>query len=149
MKNKYHVPETTFFVSHVRDPEAPAFTASPQVAEILQDYIPSDDREYFVEIFTDVKNKITGIHTVSIGTLTSSLVHPREVYRPAVLNGACSIIFGHNHPSGDATPSEEDVGLTKRLKECGDLLGIRVLDHVIIGNGNKSYYSFADKGTLQ
>ena len=96
-------------------------------------------------IFTvDVKNKINGIFEVSRGSLNSSIVHPREVFKRALLQNANSIILLHNHPSGDPTPSEEDIDITNRLIEAGDLLGIRVLDHIIVGDEN-NYISFKQK----
>ena len=88
-------------------------------------------------IFTlDVKNRINGIFEVSRGSLNASIVHPREVFKRALLQNANSIILLHNHPSGDPKPSQEDVDITNRLIESGDLLGIRVLDHIIIGDEN-------------
>jgi len=94
----------------------------------------------------DGKNRIFTDCVVSMGCLTSSIVHPREVYIQAIKNSAASVIFLHNHPSGDPSPSPEDVEITKRLVAAGDLLGIKVLDHIIIGEGE--YLSFADKGLL-
>ena len=88
-------------------------------------------------IFTlDTKNQINGIFEVSRGSLNASIVHPREVFKRALLQNANSIILLHNHPSGDPTPSKEDINITNRLIESGDLLGIRVLDHIIIGDEN-------------
>ena len=96
-------------------------------------------------IFTlDTKNKITGIFEVSKGSLNSSIVHPREVFKRALLQNANSIILLHNHPSGDPTPSGEDIDITNRLIEAGDLLGIRVLDHLIVGD-QSNYISFKEK----
>jgi DNA repair protein RadC len=87
------------------------------------------------------------MHTeVSVGTLNASLVQPREVFGPAVREGAHSILLAHNHPSGDPQPSPEDRELTTRLRECGTLLGIEVLDHVIVGNGTGRWLSFQDAG---
>ena len=80
----------------------------------------------------DARNQLLGINTVSVGTLNSSIVHPRECFKPAILMGAASIILAHNHPSGDTTPSREDIELTKRLRDAGEILGIEVLDHLII-----------------
>lgn len=89
------------------------------------------------------------MHTeVSMGSQTASLVHPREVFGPAVREGAHSILLAHNHPSGDPTPSAEDGELTRRLFECGKMLGIEVLDHVIVGNGTGRWFSFRDVGEL-
>ncbi len=96
-------------------------------------------------IFTlDTKNKINGIFEVSRGSLSSSIVHPREVFKRALLQNASGIILLHNHPSGDPAPSREDIDITNRLIEAGDLLGIRVLDHLIIGDEN-NYISFKEK----
>ena len=96
-------------------------------------------------IFTlDTKNKINGIFEVSKGSLNSSIVHPREVFKRALLQNANSIILLHNHPSSDPTPSKEDIDITNRLIEAGDLLGIRVLDHLVVGD-QSNYISFKEK----
>ena len=97
-------------------------------------------------ITLDIKNNITGIFTVSIGSLNSSIVHPREIFKRAVLQNAASIIICHNHPSGDPVPSKEDINITKRIYEAGKILGIELLDHVIIGD-NK-YTSLKEKGVF-
>jgi DNA repair protein RadC len=102
-------------------------------ARILCSYLESEDREHFVSMMLDVKNRVIGIHTVSIGNLNSAIVSPREVFKAAILANAASIIVGHNHPSGDVTPSPEDVQVTSVLKKAGELLGIEVLDHIIVG----------------
>jgi len=94
----------------------------------------------------DGKNQVLGFHVVSVGTLTASLVHPREVYKLAVLANAAAIVVVHNHPSGHPEPSAEDQAITLRLKEAGELLGIKLLDHVIIGDGR--YFSFTDQNLL-
>lgn len=104
------------------------------------------DREEFLVIPLDGKNRAMGFHVVSVGTLTASLVHPREVYKLAILANAAAIILVHNHPSGDPTPSAEDIAITQRLKDAGEILGIRILDHVVIGDGR--YVSFCDDGIL-
>ena len=96
----------------------------------------------------DRKNNTIGIHTVSIGSLTASVVHPGEVYKPAILANAAAILLCHNHPSGDPHPSQEDRVLTQRLVEAGKLLGITVLDHIVLGDGTLAYYSFADNNIL-
>lgn len=101
---------------------------------ILEGYMQGLDRENFVVLLLDTKNKVIGINTVSIGTLNSSLVHPREVFKPAILASAAALILAHNHPSGDPKPSREDIEVTKRLIEAGGLLGIQVLDHIIVGD---------------
>lgn len=91
-------------------------------------------KEHFKITMLDTKNNIIGIEEVSIGNLNSSIVHPREVFKQAIKRSSSAIILVHNHPSGDPSPSREDINITKRLVECGDLLGIRVLDHIIIGD---------------
>ncbi len=117
------------------------------VATLLWDYLADTDREHFVVILVDQKNRLIGINTVSIGSMTASVVHPREVWKPAILCNAAAVLLGHNHPSGDPQPSREDRAMTTRLVEAGKLLGITVLDHVIIG-GNGKYFSFADEGLM-
>jgi DNA repair protein RadC len=126
----------------------PKLRSSVDAATLLRTYLGPVDREHFVIILLDRKNKMIGIHTVSIGSLTASIVHPREVFKVAILSNAAAVILGHNHPSGDQQPSQEDRALTKRLKEGGKLLGIDVLDHVVIGDGTTEYFSFADQGVL-
>lgn len=122
-----------------------AITSPSAAAAILSNYLDGADREHFVVLMLNTKNKPIGINTVSIGTINSSLVHPREVFKPAILASAAGIILGHNHPSGDTQPSREDREITKRLKEAGDLLGIQVLDHVIIGD---SFLSLREQGLM-
>jgi len=92
------------------------------------------------------KNRVNGFKVISTGSLTASLVHPREVWRAALYLCAAAVVFVHNHPSGDPAPSPEDIDITRRLKETGDVLGIRVLDHVVLGGDR--YFSFSDKGML-
>jgi DNA repair protein RadC len=116
---------------------------------LLHKYLEGVDREHFVVLMLDQKNKVIGIHTVSIGSLTASVVHPRECFKPAILSNVAAIILAHNHPSGQPQPSQEDRVLTVRLVAAGKLLGISVLDHVIIGDGTSAYFSFADEGLLQ
>ncbi|HIE66101.1 MAG: DNA repair protein RadC [Nitrospira sp.] len=103
-------------------------------------------KEIFKIILLDQKNKVLRDVSVSQGSLTETVVHPREVFNPAVRDSAASVIFLHNHPSGDPTPSHEDKEMTGRLVAAGSLLGIQVLDHVVIGND--SYFSFADAGFI-
>jgi len=99
--------------------------------------------EHFLVIALDTKNKINGIQEISMGTVNSSLVHPREVFKVAILHNATGIILVHNHPSGDATPSKEDIMLTARLTEAGKMMDIPILDHLIIGDGY--YVSFKEE----
>ena len=108
------------------------------------------DKEVFVIYFLDTKSKIMKREIISMGILDSSIIHPREVFRGAVLFGASRIILAHNHPSGDPTPSKEDIEITEKLKEAGDMIDIQVLDHVIIGNeiNDQTYYSFVNEGLI-
>jgi DNA repair protein RadC len=94
----------------------------------------------------DVRKKVIGINTFAIGSLSSCPVHPREVFKAAVVANAASIIIIHNHPSGNPHPSSDDLALTARLKEAGDILGIPVVDHIVLGDEN--YYSFKEAGNL-
>lgn len=96
--------------------------------------------EYFSMFCLNTKGQLTGFHDISHGDLNSAPVHPREVFKRALLNNAAGIILVHNHPSGDSTPSNEDIDMTTRLVEAGDLLGIQIVDHIIIGTEN-NYYS--------
>lgn len=121
---------------------------SADARTLLQSYLGNTDREHFVVLLLDRKNKVIGMNTVSIGSLTASVVHPREVLKPAILCNAAAFICGHNHPSGDPAPSQEDRVLTARLKEASKLLGIDLLDHIILGDGSQQYFSFADQGML-
>lgn len=121
--------------------------SGPDVAaDILTNFIGDSDREILALLSLDVKNKINAISVISVGTLNSSLVHPREVFKIAILSNAASIIIGHNHPSGDSTPSQEDINLTKRIKESGKILGIELLDHIIVGDNN--YTSLHESGEI-
>ncbi len=102
------------------------------------------DREHFVCFDLDVRHRVIARRVVAIGTLTGVEAHPREVFRPAIVNGAAAIVCCHNHPSMDVTPSRQDVELTARLREVGELVGIVVLDHVIVTEGG--FVSLADRG---
>ena len=137
-KTWYKVPE--YKVMLVRDntrieTETKFINSPDDVNKIIQSYLNGVDREHFVIVLLNRKNGIIGINTVSVGDLSFSIVHPREVFKPAIVAGAASIILAHNHPSGDPKPSLDDVRVTKRIKEAGDILGIEVLDHIIIGDG--------------
>jgi DNA repair protein RadC len=111
---------------------------SPHVcAGIFENFIGLADREHSVMMCLDTKNKIISLITLSIGTLNVGLVHPREVFKSAILSNAASIILGHNHPSGDPEPSPEDIQMTERVAEAGRIIGIELLDHIIIGDEGK------------
>ena len=109
--------------------------SAKDVFKYISPNLSSLDKEHLVVLHLDSKNKIIKDEVISIGTLNSSLVHPREVFKEAIKSSANSIILVHNHPSGDVEPSEEDILTTKKLKESGEVVGIKLLDHIIIGNG--------------
>ena len=122
------------------------FTSPAQVFEFFHHELRDNRKELFLILLLDGKNRITRKVQVSEGSLNQSIVHPREAFAPAVRESAAAVIFIHNHPSGDPAPSREDREITRRLKEAGEILGIKVLDHIIIGDG--SYYSFVESGLL-
>src|SRR5215510_3341591 len=132
----------------VREGRVPCYNqqirSSADASTLLHTYLADVDREHFVIILINQKNRVIGINTVSIGSLTASIVHPREVYKSAILSNAASIICGHNHPSTDCQPSREDRAITTRLAECGKLLLIPLIDHVIISRTGQ-YFAFADE----
>ncbi len=123
-----------------------SFRSSLDIFRFFQSRLSHFQRECFFSVLLNGKNRILGIRKISEGSLTSSLVHPREVFRPAIQEGAVGVLFVHNHPSGDPSPSQEDIRITRRLTETGRIVGIRVLDHVIVGG--RRYFSFADQGML-
>lgn len=122
----------------IRSPEDAA-------AYVMED-LRYEQREHFVCLFLNTKNHVIGHETLSIGSLNASIVHPREVFRAAIKKSSASIICVHNHPSGDPTPSPQDLDVTKRLVEAGELIGIDVLDHIIIGD--TSFLSMKQKGYM-
>jgi DNA repair protein RadC len=112
----------------------------------FRESLEKEKRELFYVVLLNNKNRKIREVKISEGSLTASLVHPREVYNPVIRESAAAVIFVHNHPSGDPAPSQEDIEITRRLKEVGEVMGIRVLDHVVIGL--ERYYSFSDRGML-
>lgn len=104
-------------------------------------------KECFLGLYLDTKSRVLKRERVSVGSLNRSVVHPREVLRPAVLEGAASLIVAHNHPSGDPEPSEGDIEVTRRLVEASGVLGIELLDHVVVGDG--AYVSLAERGVVE
>jgi len=120
--------------------------SAEEVYQHFRENLGREKREQFYVVLLNNKNRKIREVKVSEGSLTASLVHPREVYNPVIRESAAAVIFVHNHPSGDPAPSPEDIDITKRLKEVGDVMGVRVLDHVVIGHDR--YFSFNDKGML-
>jgi len=123
-------------------------TMPEQAAAAFCSLVGNPDREYFVALLVDGKNRITALHLVSQGSLNQSIVHPRETFKSALLANAAAVILCHNHPSGDLAPSREDREITRRLKEAGELLGVRVLDHVIVDTDSGQCYSFVNMGLM-
>ena len=114
--------------------------------KLFKGFFYEADREMLIVCCLDTKNEPNCINVVSIGTLNSSLVHPREVFKASILSNSNSIILAHNHPSGSVNPSSEDIKVTKRICEAGDILGIKLLDHIIISDDN--YISIKEKGII-
>jgi DNA repair protein RadC len=131
-------------IGQVRNPGRPVISSPADVERLLRGRIANLDRENFVVVLLN-KNEVIETSTVSVGTLGASLVHPREVFKPAVRASAASVILAHNHPSGKVEPSREDREVTKRLGEAAEILGIEVMDHVIVGDG---YFSMKEHGML-
>ncbi len=125
-------PEALYRVRHAAD-----------VAKLLSSTIGNADREHFVAVYLDTRHRVTHVHTVSVGHLSGAQVHPREVFKGAMLANAAALVVGHNHPSGDVNPSPEDRRIHERLRSAGELLGIEVLDAIVVGPGRK-YHSEAD-----
>ena len=132
-------------LGRVRNPGRPVISSPADVDGLLRGRIANLDRENFVAVLLNTKNEVIGFPTISIGTLSASLVHPREVFKPAIRATAASIVLAHNHPSGKVGPSREDREVTRRLTDAAQILGIEVLDHVILGDG---YFSMKEHGIL-
>ena len=125
--------------------ENPIITNASSAYAYLQEYHHLD-REHFIAITLDGSSRVINTHIISIGTLNQSLVHPREVFYPAIKDKAAAIIIAHNHPSGQLFPSRADKQVTTRLKDAGKLIGIEIIDHIILTPDG--YYSFQDEGLL-
>jgi DNA repair protein RadC len=135
-------------VQLVRDlPENKAVCRSPGDAyKLVRDELAKADREKCLSLILNSRNQVVGIDEVSVGSLNSSIIHPREVYKSAILANAASIILVHNHPSSDVEPSEDDLTITKRLWEAGKIIGIDLVDHLIVGRDG--FLSFKSKKLL-
>ena len=125
-------------LGRVRNPGRPVISSPADVEGLLRGRIANLDRENFVAVLLNTKNEVLEVPTVSVGTLSASLVHPREVFKPAIRASAASVILAHNHPSGKVEPSREDREVTRRLCDAAEIIGIEVLDHVILGDGHFS-----------
>lgn len=139
-----------FSIAQVCEAKGEKVTCALDIAEQMADQRKNAQEGFWVLTLTQ-KHKVIAVHLVSLGTLTASLVHPRECFRPALLDSAAAVAFVHNHPSGETQPSLEDRNITARLKQAGELLGIVVLDHVIIGygaDGALAFCSMAEEGAI-
>ena len=125
-------------IGQVRNPGRPVISSPADVDRLLRGRIANLDRENFVAVLLNTKNEVIGTPLISVGTLSQALVHPREVFKPAIRASAASVILAHNHPSGKTEDSREDREVTKRLVGAAEILGIEVLDHVIVGDGHLS-----------
>lgn len=133
-------------MARARQEDAVTIRRPQDAADLLMESMRYYQKEHFVCLFLNTKNRIMAQETITIGILDASLVHPREVFRAAMKHGTASIICVHNHPSGDPTPSPEDVALTRRLMEAGEIVGIEVLDHLVIGDNQ--YVSLKERGLM-
>ena len=131
------------------DFEDKKISSPDKVRDILEEVFELSElaEEVFILMCLDTKNKVTGLFKVSQGSLNASIVHPREIFKRALMQNSNAIVLAHNHPSGDVTPSGEDISVTRRLQEAGDILGIKVLDHLIVGAGGR-YKSFKEDGII-
>jgi DNA repair protein RadC len=132
-------------LGRVRNPGRPVISSPADVDGLLRGRIANLDRETFVVVLLNTKNEVIECPTISVGTLSASLVHPREVFKPAIRASAASVVLAHNHPSGKVEPSREDREVTERLAGAAEIIGIEVLDHVILGDG---YFSMKEHGML-
>jgi DNA repair protein RadC len=124
----------------------PKINSPEDVYRLLYPQLREQKKEYFITLCLDTKNQIISKEVVSIGSLNANVVHPREVFKAALLASAAHIVVSHNHPSGDPTPSKEDIEITKKLAETGKIMGINVIDHVIIGDGR--HFSMKEAGHI-
>lgn len=141
---KQMIEETPYEIKGIRSPE--------DASQVMFNFIGHEDREVFIVICLNTKNEVIAVHRAHVGSINASVVHPREVFKTAFLNNATSLIVGHNHPSGDPTPSQEDINVTKRLAEAGRILGVEILDSLIIGEmvsaHNIKHISLKERGYL-
>lgn len=126
-------------------------TQPEYIAALLQSWLKTvdivdRDKEHFIAVLLNTRSKIKSIEVVSIGIVNSCLIHPREVFKRAILETSSQIIIAHNHPSGDCEPSDEDIEITKRLIDAGSIIGINLIDHIVFSS--QSYYSFTKNGLI-
>lgn len=147
MANKYTSVKRVMLVREGSIEGRPKITSTASAQALFCDYWqqrPAADQERFVVALLDTKHRVQAIVEVTTGVLDASLVHPREVFKPAIVEGSAAVVLSHNHPSGDVNPSNEDRQLTDRLTEVGNMLGISVLDHIIYGDGTNKTHSIRE-----
>jgi DNA repair protein RadC len=147
MKTIYEIVRIKQVIKEVEAAEKYIIRSPEDAAKVAAEFIGDEDREVFFVMCLNTKNHVVAVHRCHVGGLNASLVVPREVFKSAILNNSASIIVSHQHPSQDVSPSREDVEVTRRIAECGKILGIEVLDHVIV-NAAADYYSMKEKGHL-
>jgi DNA repair protein RadC len=144
MEKVYEIQRIKQVIQEVEGGESYIVRSPQDGANVTSMFIGDEDREVFFVMCLNTKNQVVAVHRCHVGALNASLVTPREVFKSAILNNSASIIVSHQHPSGDVNPSREDIDVTKRLVECGRILGIEVLDHLIV-NDKAEYYSMKEK----
>jgi len=147
MEKMYEIQQIKQVIKEVEGSEKHIVRSPIDAALVAAEIIGDEDREVFLVMCLNTKNRIVAVHRCHVGSLAASIVHPREVFKSAILNNAMSIIVSHQHPSGDTTPSREDIEVTRRLIEAGKVLGIEVLDHLIV-NAHAEFTSLKEKGYL-
>ncbi|MCQ6281691.1 JAB domain-containing protein [Bacillus sp. EB600] len=147
MEKVYEIQRIKQVIQEVEGGEQYIVRSPEDGAKIASQFIGDDDREVFFVMSLNTKNRVVAVHRCHVGSLNSSIVTPREVFKSAILNNSASIIVSHQHPSQNVEPSREDIEVTRRLVEAGKILGIEVLDHLIV-NANAEYCSLKEKGYI-
>lgn len=144
METVYEVVRIKQVIQEIEPDEKYQIRSPEDAAAVAAEFIGDEDREVFLVMCLSIKNQVVAVHRCHVGSLNSSIVAPREVFKAAILNNSGSIIVSHQHPSQDVTPSPEDIEVTKRLAECGEYLGIEVLDHIIV-NAKAEFCSLKER----
>ncbi|MEK5066844.1 JAB domain-containing protein [Cytobacillus sp. FSL R5-0596] len=147
METVYEVVKIKQVIKEVEADEAFIVRSPEDGAKVAASFIGDEDREVFFVMCLNTKNQVIAVHRCHVGSLNMSVVAPREVFKSAILNNSASIIVSHQHPSQNVSPSSEDISVTKRLVDCGRILGVEVLDHIIV-NAKAEYYSMREKGKM-
>ncbi|WP_082341351.1 JAB domain-containing protein [Sporosarcina globispora] len=147
METIYEVVKIKQVIKEVEADETFIVRSPEDGAKVAASFIGDEDREVFLVMCLNTKNQVIAVHRCHVGSLNMSVVAPREVFKSAILSNSASIIVSHQHPSQNVSPSSEDISVTKRLVECGQILGIEVLDHLIV-NAKAEYYSMKEKGQM-